>query len=159
MFKYIHIQFGLTMYFTIKKDSFFTQDTRFSHCIEDNLFSQNFHSSAFRHDTSLGAHPGIVIKEGRRRGVPRGVSSRPTHNHLRPQLHMWLPTPFSSPPPPNPHPPTVSPTVVSPAQYQVPVSLTYLQQVSQTYFTYLSQSGSLKQKIGWHLPGSLKCAW
>lgn len=87
------------MYFTIKKDSFFTQDTRFSHCIEDNLFSQNFHSSAFRHDTSLGAHPGIVIKEGRRRGVPRGVSSRPTHNHPRPQLHMWLPTPFSSPPP------------------------------------------------------------
>ena len=89
-------------------------------------------------------------------GVPRGASSRPTHNHPQPQLHIWLPTPFS---PPHPHPPTVPPTVVSPAQYQVPASLTYLQQVSQTYFTYLSQSGSLKQKIGWHIPGLLKCAW
>ena len=29
------------------------------------------------------------------------MSSRPTHNHPRSQLHMWLPTPFSSPPPPS----------------------------------------------------------
>ena len=44
-----------------------------------------------------------MIKEGRRGGgVPRGASSRPTHNHPRPQLHMWLPTPFSSPPPSTP---------------------------------------------------------
>lgn len=28
------------------------------------------------------------------------MSSRPTHNQPRPQLHMWLPTPFSSSPPP-----------------------------------------------------------
>ena len=111
-----------------------------------------------RHDTSSGTHPGILIEEGRGVGCSRGMSSRPTHNHPPTPTSYVVTNPLLLPPP-HPHPPTVSPTVVSPAQYQVPASLTYLQQVSQTYFTYLSQSGSLKQKIGWHLPGLLKCAW
>lgn len=51
-------------------------------------------------------------RKGEGGGLFQGMSYRPTHNQPRPQLHMWLPTPFS--PPPNPHPLTVSPTVVSP---------------------------------------------
>ena len=145
MFKYIHIQFGLTIYFTINKDSFF--------------YLRHMVFTLYRRQSVQSEFPFISLqtwhkfgstsrnKEGGGGVVPE-VSSRPTHNQPWPQLYMWLPTPFSSPPPPHPHPPTVSPTVVSPVQYQVPASLTYLQQVSQTYFTYLSQSGSLKQKIG-----------
>ena len=159
MFKYIHIQFGLTMYFTINKDSFFylrhmvfTLYRRQSVQSEFPFISlQTWHKFG---STSRNFDRG---RKGEGGGLFQGMSYRPTHNQPRPQLHMWLPTPFS--PPPHPHPLIVSPTVVSPVQYQVPASLTYLQQVSQTYFTYLSQSGSLKQKIGWHIPGLLKCAW
>ena len=148
MFKYIHIQFGLTIYFTINKDSFFylrhmvfTLYKRQSVQSEFPFISlQTWHKFG---STSRNFDRG---RKGEGGGLFQGMSYRPTHNQPRPQLHMWLPTPFS--PPPNPHPLTVSPTVVSPVQYQVPASLTYLQQVSQTYFTYLSQSGSLKQKIG-----------
>ena len=159
MFKYIHIQFGLTIYFTINKDSFFylrhmvfTLYRRQSVRSEFPFISlQTWHKFG---STSRNCDKGRKEEE-EGGGVPRGVSSRPTHNHPWPQLHKWLPTPFSSPPP-------STPSYCTPYCGQsstVSLSLTYLQQVSQTYFTYLSQSGSLKQKIGWHIPGLLKCAW
>ena len=103
MFKYIHIQFGLTMYFTINKDSFFylrhmvfTLYRRQSVQSEFPFISlQTWHKFG---STSRNCDKGRKEEE-EGGGVPRGVSSRPTHNHPWPQLHKWLPTPFSSPPP------------------------------------------------------------
>ena len=96
MFKYIHIQFGLTIYFTINKDSFF--------------YLRHMVFTLYRRQSVQSEFPFISLqtwhkfgstsrnKEGGGGVVPE-VSSRPTHNQPWPQLYMWLPTPFSSPPP------------------------------------------------------------
>ena len=147
MFKYIHIQFGLTIYFTINKDSFF--------------YLRHMVFTLYRRQSVQSEFPFISLQtwhkfgstsrnfdRGRKEGgglFQRCLLDQPITNPDPNFICGYQPP---SPPPPHPHPPTVSPTVVSPVQYQVPASLTYLQQVSQTYFTYLSQSGSLKQKIG-----------
>lgn len=159
MFKYIHIQFGLTIYFTINKDSFF--------------YLRHMVFTLYRRQSVRSEFPFISLQTWHKfgstsRNCDKGRKEEEEGGGF--QEVCLLDQPITTPDPnfisgyqpPSPPPPPSTPSYCTPYCGQsstVSLSLTYLQQVSQTYFTYLSQSGSLKQKIGWHIPGLLKCAW
>lgn len=119
MFKYIHIQFGLTIYFTINKDSFFylrhmvfTLYRRQSVRSEFPFISlQTWHKFG---STSRNCDKGRKEEEGGGGGFQEVCLLDQPITTPDPNFISGYQPP--SPPPPHPHPPTVPPTVVSPVQ-------------------------------------------
>ena len=101
MFKYIHIQFGLTIYFTINKDSFFYLRHMVFTLYRRQSVQSEFPFISLQTWHKFGSTSRNFDRGRKGGGVVPEVSSRPTHNQPWPQLYMWLPTPFSSPPPPS----------------------------------------------------------